>query len=160
MSAGESWSGFWIHVLSVTMLAPDVSPQPVTLLQSFKVRGPNPWGQQIKPNSALCCLGVMIWTHRLQQSSHFGCEERLVRHVNAELWRWDEVFPGTLCDHHARLLVEHGGDLWRWLRDGQILGRLRVLAALEVIGDVSVLPQEGEELQQEVAEVLPNTKPP
>lgn len=56
--------------------------------------------------------------------------------------------------------MEHGGDLWRRLRDGQILGRLRVVAALEVVGHVAVLSQEGEELQQEVAEVLPNAKPP
>lgn len=84
----------------------------------------------------------------------------LVGHVDAEFGRRHKVLPGALRDHHARLLVEHGGDLWRRLGDGQVLGRLRVLAALEVVGDVAVFPQEGEELQQEVAEVLPDAKPP
>lgn len=84
----------------------------------------------------------------------------LVGHVNAEFRRRDKVFPGALCDHHAGLLMEHGGNLWRWLGDGQILSRLGVIAALEVVGHVTILSQEGKELQQEMAEVLPYTKPP
>lgn len=56
--------------------------------------------------------------------------------------------------------MEHGGDLrWR-LRDRQILHRLWVLAALEVVGHVAVLPKEGQQLQQEVTEVITDTKPP
>lgn len=84
----------------------------------------------------------------------------LVGHVDAQ-FRWrDKVFSRALCDHYTSLLVEHWSDLWGRLRNGQILGRLRVLAALEVVGHVAVLSQEGEELQQEVAEVLPDAKPP
>lgn len=86
--------------------------------------------------------------------------ERLVGHVDAEFRRRDEVLPRTLRDHHARLLVEHGGDLRRRLGDGQVIDRLGVLAALEVVGHVAVFPQEGEELQQEVAEVLTDAEPP
>lgn len=84
----------------------------------------------------------------------------LVRHVDAEFWRWDEVFAGALCDHHTSLLVEHRRNLWRWLRGGQLLGRLGVLAALEVVGHVTIFPQEGEELQEKVAEVLADAEPP
>ena len=84
----------------------------------------------------------------------------LVGHVDAEFRRRDEVLPGTLSDHHARLFVEHGGDFGRRLGDGQVLGRLGVLAALQVVGHVAVLTQEGEELQQEVAEVLTDAEPP
>lgn len=56
--------------------------------------------------------------------------------------------------------MEHGSDLWWRLRGGQILDRLRVLAALEVVGHVTIFPQEREELQQEVAEVLTDAEPP
>lgn len=84
----------------------------------------------------------------------------LIRHVNAEFGRRDEVLPRALSDHHASLLVEHGSDLGGRLRSGKIFGRFGVVAALEVVGDVAVLPQEGEELQQEVAEVLADAKPP
>lgn len=84
----------------------------------------------------------------------------LVRHVDAEFRRWDKVFPGTLRDHHAGLLVEHGGNLGRRLGHGQVLGRLGVVAALQVVRHVAVLSQEREELQQEVAEVLTDAKPP
>lgn len=84
----------------------------------------------------------------------------LVWHVDAEFGRRDEVFPRTLRDDHARLLVEHGGDLRGGLGDGQVLGRLGVLAALEVVRDVSVLAQEGEELQQEVTEIFTDPEPP
>ena len=84
----------------------------------------------------------------------------LVGHVDAEFRRRDKVFPGALCDHHAGLLVEHGGNLGRRLGDRQVLCRLGVVTALEVKGHIAVLPQEGEELQQEVAEVLADAKPP
>lgn len=125
------------------------------------VRGPNPSGQQIKTkHSVLCCFGFMTWTHQYSSPCHISSDTQLVRHVDAEFRRWDEVFPGALCDHHAGLLVEHGGNFWRRLGDGQILSRLRVLAALEVVGHVTVLSQEGEELQQEVAEVLTDAEPP
>ena len=84
----------------------------------------------------------------------------LVRHVDAK-FRWrDKVFPRALCDHHTGLLVEHGGDFWWRLGYRQILGCLWVLAALEVVGHVAILSQEGEQLQQEVAEVLTDAKPP
>lgn len=56
--------------------------------------------------------------------------------------------------------MEHGRDLGRRLRGGKIFGRFWVGAALEVVGDVAVLAEKGEELQQEVAEVLPDAKPP
>lgn len=56
--------------------------------------------------------------------------------------------------------MEHGRDLGRRLRGGKIFGHFWVVTALEVIGDVAVLAEEGEELQQEVAEVLTDAKPP
>lgn len=105
----------------------------------------NPSGQQIK--SKQCPL--LLWlrdSNAAVISPGLVRSECLVGHVDAEFRRRDEVFPRTLRDHHARLLVEHGGDLRRWLRDGQILDRLGVLAALEVVGHIAVLPQEGEEL--------------
>ena len=85
----------------------------------------------------------------------------LVGHVDAELGRRDKVLPGALRDDHARLLVEDGRHLGRrrLRRDGHVL--LEVLTApLEVVRHVAVLPQEGEELQQEVAEVLADAEPP
>lgn len=84
----------------------------------------------------------------------------LIRHVDAEFGRRDKVLPRALSDHHASLLVEHGRDLGRRLRGGKILRRFWVVAALEVVGDVAVLAEEGEELQQEVAEVFTDAKPP
>lgn len=84
----------------------------------------------------------------------------LIWHVDAEFGRRDKVLPRALSDHHSSFLVEHGRDLgWR-LWGGKIFGRFWVVAALEVVGDVAVLAEEGEELQQEVAEVLTDAKPP
>lgn len=84
----------------------------------------------------------------------------LVGQVDAQFgWR-DKVFPGALRDHHAGLLVEHGGYLWWGFGYWQILGRLGVFAALEIIGDVAVLSQEGKQLQQKVAEVFADAEPP
>lgn len=84
----------------------------------------------------------------------------LIWHVDAEFRRRDKVFPRTLCDHHTRLLVEHGSDLWRWFGSGDLFSCLRVLGALEIVGHVAIFPQKGEQLQQEVAEVFADTKPP
>lgn len=125
------------------------------------MRGPNSSEQQNKNQRQ---RPLLFWLHDLntseQQSNQFSSGKGLVRHVDTE-FRWrDKVFPGTLCDHHASLLVEHGSDLWWRLRGGQILSCLRVLAALEVIGHVTVFPQKRKELQQEVAEVLADAKPP
>lgn len=84
----------------------------------------------------------------------------LIWHVDAEFgWR-DKVFPRTLCDYHTRLLVEHGSDLWRWVGSRDLFGCLRVLAALEIVGHVAIFPQKGEKLQQKVAEVFADAKPP
>lgn len=84
----------------------------------------------------------------------------LVRQVNAQFgWR-DKVFPGALCDHHTCLLVEHGSYL-RWgLRYWQILSHLRISTVLKVIGDIAILSQEWKQLQQKVAEVFADAKPP
>lgn len=107
-------------------------------------------------HSPLCCSGLRTYRCPDYQSSGLF----LIGHVDAE-FRWrDKVFPGALCDHHSRLLVEHGCDLWWRFRRGQILSCLGVLATLEVVGHVTIFPQEGEELQQEVAEVLTDAKPP
>lgn len=84
----------------------------------------------------------------------------LIRHVDTEFWRRDEVLPRALSDHHASFLVEHGRNLWRRLWGGKIFGRFWIVAALEVVGDVAVLAEEREELQQEVAKVLTDAKPP
>lgn len=125
------------------------------------MRGPNSSEQQIKNQRQ---RPLLFWLHDLntseQQSNQFSSGTRLVRHVDTEFRGRDKVFPGALCDHHTSLLVEHGSDLWWRLRGGQILGRLRVLAALEVIGHVTIFPQKRKELQQEVAEVLADAKPP
>lgn len=119
----------------------------------------NPSGQQIKSKQCPLLLWLHDWNAPVVSPSLVR-SERLVGHVDAEFRRRDEVLPRTLRDHHARLLVEHGGDLRRRLGDGQVIDRLGVLAALEVVGHVAVFPQEGEELQQEVAEVLADAEPP
>lgn len=84
----------------------------------------------------------------------------LIWHVDAEFGGWDEVLPGALSDHHAAFLVEHGRNLGRRLRGGKVFGRFGVVAALEVVRNVAILAEEGEELQKEVAEVLTDAKPP
>lgn len=43
--------------------------------------------------------------------------------------------------------------------DGQLLGHLGLLV-VQVIGYVAVFPQEGEELEQKLAEVFANAEPP
>ena len=82
----------------------------------------------------------------------------LVRHVDAQFGRRHKVLSRTLCDHHACLLAEHGGDFGRLVR-GHLLGHLGVLV-MQVVGDVPVLPEEGEQLQEELTEVLAYAKPP
>lgn len=107
---------------------------------------------------------LLFWPHELntpaQQPDRLGPGVYLVGHVNAEFRWWNKVFSRTLCDHNSGFLVEHRSDLWWRFRGRQLLSSLRVLTALEIIGYVTVFPQEGEKLQQEVAEVLADAKPP
>lgn len=107
---------------------------------------------------------LLFWPHELntpaQQPDRLSPGVHLVGHVNAKFRWWNKVLSRTLCDHNTGLLVEHRSDLWWRFRGGQLLSSLGVLTALEIIGHVTIFPQEGEKLQQEVAEVLADAKPP
>lgn len=95
----------------------------------------------------------------LYRNSQTRSESRaLVWHVDAQFgWR-HEVFARTLGNHHARLLTKHGRDFGH-LVDGKLLGHLGLLV-VQVVGYVAIFPQEGEELEQKLAEVFANAEPP